>query len=119
MKGVGPSAKSKLEAAGVETVEELAGVDLRTTDVVGLSSENMGQLRDNAQRFLAAREDGTDLTLVDGLGPSAEAKLNAAGVETLDDLAQLDLRATDVEGLSTGHVQKLKRNVAYLLPDAR
>lgn len=119
VKGVGPSAKRKLEAAGVETVEELAGVDLRTTDVEGLSSENMRQLRDNAQRFLVAREDGTDLTLVDGLGPSAEAKLNAAGVETLDDLAELDLRATDVEGLSTDHVQKLKRNVAYLLPDAR
>lgn len=118
VKGVGPSAKRKLEAAGIETVEDLASVDLRTKEVEGLSPQNVSQLRGNAQRLLEARQDGTDLTLVDGLGPSAEAKLNAAGVTTLEDLAELDLRQTDVEGLSTDHIQTLKHNVGYLLPGA-
>lgn len=115
VKGVGPSAETKLEASGIETVKELAEVDLRKRDVDGLSSENVAQLRDNAQRFLQAREDTGDLTLVEGLGPSAAEKLNAAGVEAIEDLARLDLRQVDIEGLSTDHVQKLKRNARYLV----
>jgi predicted RecB family nuclease len=115
VKGVGRSAASKLRAAGIETVDELAELDLRRRDVDGLSSQNLTSLRDNAQRLLEAREDG-GLELVEGLGPSARRKLEDAGVETIDDLANLDLRTADVEGLSTDHVQKLKRNARYLVP---
>jgi predicted RecB family nuclease len=116
VKGVGESAASKLENAGIEAIEELAGLDLRTQDVDGLSSENLANLRDNAQRFLDAQETG-DLELVEGLGPSAEQKLNNAGIETIGDLIEVDLRSTDVEGLSTEHIQKLKRNAQYLTPN--
>jgi predicted RecB family nuclease len=116
VKGVGPSAEEKLEASDIATVEELANVDLRSHDVDGLSAENVAQLRDNAKRFLQAQDERGDLTLVEGLGPSAEDKLEAAGVETIEDLAELDLRSADVDGLSTDHVQKLKRNARYLLP---
>lgn len=117
VKGVGPSAKQKLEAAGIETVQDLSTVDLRKNDIEGLSSENVAQLRENANRFLAARDDAADLTLVEGLGPSAENKLTAAGVKTIEDLADLDLRKADVDGLSTEHIQKLKRNARYLIPE--
>lgn len=115
VKGVGDSAASKLQAAGIETIEELSELDLRTQDVEGLSSENLANLRENAQSLLEARNGG-DLSLVEGLGPSTEQKLNAAGIESIEDLVEVDLRSTDIEGLSTEHVQKLKRNAQYLLP---
>lgn len=114
VKGVGDSAASKLRKAGIETVEELSDLDLRRQSVDGLSSENLATLRDNAQRLLKAQRAG-DLELVEGLGPSAKNKLHAAGVKTIDDLAELDLRSVDVDGLSTDHVQKLKRNARYLV----
>lgn len=117
VKGVGPSAKKKLAKAGIESIEDLAEIDLRKTDVEGLSSENVAQLRENAERFLEARNSQANLTLVEGLGPSAEAKLKDAGISSIDDLAYIDLRKTDVEGLSTEHIQKLKRNARYLLSD--
>lgn len=114
VKGVGPSAAKKLRQAGVTTVDALAELDLRKQAVEGLSSENLATLRENAQRFLKAQE-ANDLTLVEGLGPSAKRKLKAAGIETIADLAHLDLRKTDVDGLSTEHIQKLKRNARYLV----
>lgn len=117
VKGVGPSAKKKLESAGITSIEELAEIDLRKTDVEGLSSENIAQLRDNAERFLEAQDHPGRLSLVEGLGPSAEDKLKGGGVKTIDTLAEIDLRKTDIEGLSTEHIQKLKRNARYLLPD--
>lgn len=115
IKGVGPSAAKKLKKAGIKSVEDLAEIDLRSTSVEGLSNDNLTKLRNNANRYLEA-QDKADLTLVDGLGPSAEKKLNAAGIETIDDLLELDLRRTDVEGLSTENLQKLKRNARYLKP---
>lgn len=115
VKGVGESAASKLKAAGIETVEELSEVDLRQKDVEGLSSENLANLRENANRLLQAQSGG-DLELVEGLGPSAKRKLRKAGIETIDELAEVDLRGTDVDGLSTDHIQKLKRNARYLVP---
>lgn len=117
MKGVGPSAKTKLKGAGIKTVEDLANVDLRKTDIEGLSSENVAQLRENANRYLAARNEAGDLTLVEGLGPSAADKLKHAGITSIEELAELDLRKADVEGLSTEHIQKLKRNARYLVPE--
>lgn len=114
VKGVGDSAARKLREAGIGTVEELSGLDLRRQDVDGLSSENLATLRDNAQRLLEAQQ-AADLQLVEGLGPSAKDKLHAAGVKTIDELAQLDLRSVDIDGLSTDHVQKLKRNARYLV----
>jgi predicted RecB family nuclease len=114
VKGVGESAASKLRAAGIETVEELSELDLRQRTVDGLSSENLASLRDNARRLLDAQE-APDLVLVEGLGPSTKDKLHAAGVKTIHDLAELDLRSVDVDGLSTDHVQKLKRNARYLV----
>jgi predicted RecB family nuclease len=89
-------------------------LDLRTQDVDGLSSENLANLRDNAERLLEAQR-APDLLLVEGLGPSTKDKLHAAGVKTIDDLAGLDLRSADVDGLSTQHLQKLKRNARYLV----
>lgn len=114
VKGVGPSAARKLRQAGVTTVEDLAELDLRKQTIAGLSSENLASLRENAQRFLRAQE-ANDLTLVEGLGPSARRKLKAAGVASIEELAQLDLRKTEVRGLSTEHLQKLKRNARYLV----
>ncbi len=114
VKGVGPSAARKLRKAGVTTVEALAELDLRKQSIDGLSSENLATLRENAQRFLKAQE-ANDLTLVEGLGPSARRKLKAAGIETIEALARLDLRKTEVQGLSTEHIQKLKRNARYLV----
>lgn len=114
VKGVGESAASKLQAAGIGSVEELSELDLRRQDVDGLSTENLASLRDNAQRLLEAQR-APDLLLVDGLGPSTKDKLHAAGVKTIEDLAELDLRSVDVDGLSTDHVQKLKRNARYLV----
>lgn len=116
VKGVGASAARKFREAGVDTVEDLAELDLRGTSVSRLSSQNVAQLRDRAQRLLRAVETG-DLTLVEGLGPVAARKLKAAGVETIEDLVDLDLRAQDVEGLSTENIQRLKRNATYLLPE--
>lgn len=115
VKGVGKSAESKLQAAGIETVEELSELDLRQKDVEGLSSENLANLRDNAIRLLQAQNDG-GLELVEGLGPSAKRKLKKAGIDSISKLADVDLRSTDVEGLSTDHIQKLKRNARYLVP---
>lgn len=115
VKGVGESAAAKLRSADIENVEELSDLDLRSREIEGLSSENLATLRENARRLLEARESG-NLELVEGLGPSAREKLQAAGVETIRELAELDLRGTDVQGLSTEHVQKLKRNAGYLLP---
>lgn len=115
IKGVGPSAAKKLKKAGIKTVDDLAGIDLRSASVEGLSNDNLQKLRDNAKRFLTAQKNG-DLTLVDGLGPSAAKKLKKAGVTTIDDLVELDLRKADVSGLSTDNIQKLKRNAEYLLP---
>lgn len=115
VKGVGESAAAKLEKAGVDTVEDLSKLDLRRQAVDGLSSENLASLRDNAQRLLQARGGG-DLKLVEGLGPSAKRKLQNAGIKSIGDLAELDLRSADVDGLSTNHVQKLKRNARYLVP---
>lgn len=115
VKGVGASAAKKLRDAGIEDVEELSELDLRQVDVEGLSNTHLKKLRANAERFLEAQDSG-DLTLVDGLGPSAAKKLNAAGVDSIEDLVELDLRSADVEGLSTENLQKLKRNAEYLLP---
>lgn len=115
VKGVGDSAAKKLRNAGVKDVEALAELDLRQVDVEGLSNSHLKKLRANAQRFLEAR-DSDDLTLVDGLGPSAARKLNDAGIDSIEDLVELDLRSADVEGLSTENLQKLKRNAEYLLP---
>lgn len=117
VKGVGPSAADKLRDAGIETVEELVEIDLRGTQVEGLSRDHVDKLRNNARRLLEAQGSG-DLTLVDGLGPSAASKLRDHGVETIEELIELDLRAEDVEGLSTENLQKLKRNAEYLVPDA-
>lgn len=117
VKGVGSSAADKLRDAGIETVEELVEIDLRGTDIEGLSRDHVDKLRNNARRLQQAQESG-DLTLVDGLGPSAAGKLQAHGVETIEDLIELDLRAEDVEGLSTENLQKLKRNAKYLVPSA-
>jgi predicted RecB family nuclease len=114
VKGVGVSAQRKLKAAGVETVEQLADLDLRKVDIVGLSADHLAQLRDAAQRFLAAQKK-SDLSLVEGLGPSARRKLEDAGIGTIEALANLDLRKTDVDGLSTQHLQRLKRAARYLL----
>lgn len=114
VKGVGQSAAGKLGAAGISSVEELADLDLRGADINGLSNQNLKKLRANAQRLLEAR-DGGDLALVDGLGPSAAGKLEKAGVKSIDDLVELDLRSADVEGLSTENLQKLKRNAEYLV----
>lgn len=115
VKGVGQSAAGKLGAAGIESVEDLAEIDLRGTDVTGLSAENVARLRDHARTLLEAVETG-ELTLVEGLGPSAADKLNAAGVKTIEQLIDLDLRGEDIEGLSTDNLQKLKRNAEYLVP---
>lgn len=115
VKGVGESAASKLEAAGIQTVEELSELDLRRQDVDGLSSENLANLRDNAARLLEAQGSGK-LELVEGLGPSAKRKLEDADIDTIEKLADVDLRTVDVEGLSTDHIQKLKRNARYLVP---
>jgi predicted RecB family nuclease len=117
VKGVGSSAADKLEAAGIGSVETLSEADQRKVDIEGLSAEHVAQLRENARRLLEAVDSG-DLTLVDGLGPSAADKLNAHGVERIADLVDLDLRSEDVEGLSTENLQKLKRNAEYLVPDA-
>ncbi len=117
VKGIGPSAAKKLRNAGIESIDELIDVDLRSTDIEGLSSENVAQLRENAQRLLRAQDSG-DLTLVEGLGPSAAEKLNNHGVKTIEELVDLDLRREDVEGLSTENLQKLKRNASYLIPGA-
>lgn len=114
VKGVGPTAQKKLEKAGVRKIADLAELDLRTHDVDGLSKENLAKLRDNARRFLQAQKDG-NLTLVEGLGPSAQRKLKKAGVKSIEDLVVLDLRSDSVEGLSTENIQKLKRNAQYLL----
>lgn len=96
------------------TVEALAELDLRRCKVEGLSTEHLDHLRSNAQRFLQAQAE-PDLTLVDGLGPSARRKLEKAGIKTIPGLANLDLRKRDVPGLSTSHLQKLKRNARYLV----
>lgn len=114
VKGVGPSAQKKLEKAGIRKITDLAELDLRGDDADGLSKENLAKLRDNAKRFLEAQKKG-DLTLVEGLGPSAKKKLKDAGVKTIEDLVELDLRSSRVEGLSTENIQKLKRNAEYLL----
>lgn len=114
VKGVGASAARKLKRAGVATVEDLANLDLRKQVVEGLSSDHLAQLRENAQRFLDAQDSG-GLTLVEGLGPSARDKLERAGITTIEALATLDLRKQTVEGLSTEHLQKLKRAARYLL----
>lgn len=47
VKGVGQSAAGKLGATGIRTVEDLAEVDQRETDVTGLSQENVARLRGN------------------------------------------------------------------------
>lgn len=117
VKGVGPSAARKLRDAGIESAEDLVDIDMRGTEIEGLSRDHVDKLRDNARRLLEAQGSG-DLTLVDGLGPSAASKLEAHGVETIEDLTELDLRSEDVEGLSTENLQKLKRNAEYLVPDA-
>lgn len=116
VKDLGPSAADKLDAAGIESVEQLAEIDLRGNDVEGLSTDHLARLRNNARKLIEAQPSG-ELTLVDGLGPSARDKLNAAGVKTIDQLFELDLRSANVEGLSTKNLQKLKRNAAYLVPD--
>ncbi|PSG96827.1 hypothetical protein BRD56_08580 [Thermoplasmatales archaeon SW_10_69_26] len=116
IKGVGASAATKLRDTGIETVEELVEIDMRGRSIDGLSRDHVDKLRNNARRLLEAQETG-DLTLVDGLGPSAAEKLNAHGVESIEDLIDLDLRSEDVEGLSTENLQKLKRNAEYLVPD--
>lgn len=116
VKGVGSSAARKLRDAGVDSPEELVELDMRGRDITGLSRDHIDKLRDNARRLLEAQESG-DLTLVDGLGPSAAEKLEAHGVETIQDLIELDLRSEDVKGLSTENLQKLKRNAEYLVPD--
>lgn len=113
VKGIGQSAAGKLAAAGIESVEELAEIDQRTTSVTGLSQENVARLRGNARALLEAKRTG-ELTLVEGLGPSAADQLNAAGVKTIEHLVELDLRTESVEGLSTENLQKLKRNATYL-----
>jgi len=115
VKGVGQSAAGNLGAAGIETVEQLANIDQRDTDVTGLSGESVARLRDNARTLLEAVETG-ERALVEGLSPSAAQKLNAAGIETIDDLVSLDLRSASVDGLSTETVQKMKRNVEFLQP---
>jgi predicted RecB family nuclease len=115
VKGVGQSVADKLEAAGITTIDDLAEVDLRSADIEGLSSDHVARLRENANRFLQAQDSG-ELTLVEGLGPSAQEKLEAAGIETIEELSEVDLRSKDVEGLSTENLQKLKRNAKYLLP---
>lgn len=115
VKGVGASAAKKLRNAGIEDVDDLAEMDLRQVDIEGLSNRHLKKLRSNAERFLEA-QGSDDLTLIDGLGPSAAKKLNDAGIESIEDLVELDLRSADVEGLSTENLQKLKRNAEYLLP---
>lgn len=115
VKGVGKSVAKKLEGADIGSIEELANVDLRSVDIEGLSSDHVARLRGNAERYLEAQEKG-DLTLVEGLGPSAKGKLEDAGIESIEELANVDLRSKDVEGLSTENLQKLKRNAEYLLP---
>lgn len=117
VKDVGDSAARKLRDAGIESIEELIEIDMRGTRIEGLSRDHVDKLRDNARRLLEAQETG-DLTLVDGLGPSAASKLRDHGVETIEDLIELDLRSEDVEGLSTENLQKLKRNASYLVPGA-
>lgn len=117
VKGIGPSAAAKLVDAGVETVADLADLDLRKTTVRGLSAENLSTLRGNAHRLLDVREDPSRLERVPGLGPSAARKLRAVDITTVPNLADLDLRAQDVHGLSTEHLQRLKREAVYLLDD--
>lgn len=116
VKGVGDSAARKLRDAGIDSVERLVEIDMRGRNIEGLSRDHVAKLRDNARRLLEA-QDSSDLALVDGLGPSAADKLKAHGVETIEDLLELDLRSEDVEGLSTENLQKLKRNAGYLVPD--
>lgn len=115
VKGVGKSVANKLEGADIGSIEELAEVDLRSVDIEGLSSDHVARLRENAERYLEAQDTG-ELTLVEGLGPSAKGKLQDAGIKNIEDLASVDLRSKDVEGLSTENLQKLKRNAEYLLP---
>lgn len=115
VKGIGSSAADKLRAAGVKSIQDLIEIDMRGRDIDGLSRDHVAKLRENARRLREAQQS-KDLTLVDGLGPSAAEKLNAHGIETIQDLVELDLRAEDVEGLSTENLQKLKRNAHYLIP---
>ncbi len=117
VKGIGPSAAAKLVAAGVKTIADLAGLDLRKTTVRGLSSENLTTLRENAQRLLDVRKDPSRLERVPGLGPSAARKLRAVDIVTIHDLAQLDLRAQEVHGLSTEHLQRLRREAIFLVDE--
>lgn len=117
VKGVGQSAAGKLGAAGITTVEKLAEIDLRQTNITGLSNHHIATLRDNAQKLLQAQQHPTDLTLVQGLGPSARDKLQAAGIKTIDQLTELDLRTHEIDGLSTDNLQKLKHNARHLTTD--
>lgn len=116
VKGIGTSAAEKLRDAGIETPQELVDIDLRGHDIEGLSSEHVAKLRDNARRLIEAQETD-DLTLVEGLGPSAASKLEAEGVKTIGALIELDLRSESIKGLSTENLQKLKRNAEYLVID--
>lgn len=116
IKGIGPSSARKLRVSGVERIEDLAELDLRNGGVEGLSKHHLARLRANARTFLEAQE-APDITLVDGVGPSVAAKLAAAGVESIEDLVELDLRRQEVDGLSTPHLQRLKQAAMHLLPE--
>jgi len=55
------------------------------------------------------------LTDLKGVGQSAASKLAAAGIETVDALAESDQRQTDVTGLSRDNVARLRENARTLL----
>lgn len=114
IKGVGPAAATKLRASGIASVEQLAELDLRNGTVEGLSKDHLCRLRRRARALIEAREI-PGLTLVDGIGPSTAAKLDAAGVGSLESLAELDLRKDEVPGLSTPRLQRLKREARRLV----
>ncbi len=114
VKGIGPSAAGKLRASGISNVEELASIDLRNGGVRGLSKDHLAHLRANARQVLDARK-APELILVDGIGPATAAKLEAAGVASLESLAEIDLRIDDVPGLSTPRLQRLKREARRLV----
>lgn len=114
VKGIGPSAAGKLRASGISSVEELASIDLRNGGVTGLSKDHLARLRSNARQVLEVRK-APELTLVDGVGPATAAKLEAAGVASLESLAEVDLRVDDVPGLSTPRLQRLKREARRLV----
>ncbi|MBP2832525.1 polysulfide reductase NrfD [Aquimarina sp. U1-2] len=94
--------RDQLPKAGVKVSSDTIEKDVKTTNVITATSEQLDDLLENLGTFDPATQTADDLKKVNGIGPVMEKKLNEIGIFTFDQVSRMTEREYDLLDNITG-----------------